>query len=206
MAFYQGLRLMQGAIGHGDTGRADGNQRIEDTCGCPTRTQKQQMQAAKGEAGIEHNITHDAGTVGIVGMQHQAPAFFGALPHQGVGRLGQHGARRVAGRCGESRVLERHGDVAAAVAGFLQALQGGGKPVWRAIDGFICDSLTGLLGKAGVYPRGAAVGHRMTDDGVAGNRNVSHERTEGKKSCRSRGCRGCGQGGHVRQGLIAWTA
>ena len=161
MCIHQRLCFVKGAIAHHDAAGLLLQQRAQHAGGSATSTDQQHIFARNGTASVAGDVGHQPQAVGVVCVK--APIF---THHQGVGsaRQGHAGALGVGGL---GRIqLERHGDVAALAAGLQKLLQVCGKTVQRHQAALVVQRLLRECSKAGMDPRGAAVGHGVAHDAV----------------------------------------
>ncbi|HOB06312.1 MAG TPA: hypothetical protein PKM36_13715, partial [Propionibacteriaceae bacterium] len=110
MAFHQIGGALVGAVDHGQQGGAGAEQGPQHPSSRATGTDQQHVAARDLQPGVVFNVGHQAGAVGVVGMDAVR------TQAQRVGRLRQCGAGAEVLRHGRRLELERYGHVAASPA------------------------------------------------------------------------------------------
>ncbi|MNZ50952.1 hypothetical protein D3C78_687530 [compost metagenome] len=145
--FSQQLGLVHRTVGDDHRSRLLGQQRLQGTAHRAASTKQQDAFALEAESGVDRQVPHQPGTVGVVAQQAAIGQFA-----QGIDRTGALRPRRQAVRQPVGLFLERHRHIGAA--SFKEKRPGtGGKVVeWRQ-HCVVVQLLRGLLGEQAVDQR-----------------------------------------------------
>ena len=145
---------------------------------CTTGTQQQDALALEAEPGVDRQIPHQSGTIGVVAQQAAIGQFA-----QGVHRTGPLCPRRQAVREAIGVFLERHSYIRATT--FEEKRPGAaGKIIEGRERRAVVKLLRGLLGEQAMNQWRLAVANRVTENDITVHQHSSQAWASQSRSCR----------------------